>query len=260
MKSPVADSSQSVQSYQYSSFGSLVQPVTVFCDFDGPIVDVSERYYCTYHLALTHTLAFYQAQDQSLSLQPLSKQQFWQMKQDRVCDLEIAMRSGLSKAQIPVFLDYVEEIVNHPDLLHKDKIQPGVNWALALLHSQGVKLVLVTLRAQEQVQQILNDYGLKRLFSGIYGSTDARIAYHNNADYKTHLLKTAIAAHPSEIAYMVGDTEADILAAQAVNIPVIALTCGIRSASYLKQFAPDQTYQNLLFVAHYILGISISKF
>ena len=35
------------------------KPITVFCDFDGPIVDVSDRYYSTYHLALTDTAAFY---------------------------------------------------------------------------------------------------------------------------------------------------------------------------------------------------------
>jgi hypothetical protein len=58
--------------------------LTVFCDFDGPIVDVSKRYYSTYQLGLADTQEFYQRQGITLPIQRLQKQQFWQMKQDRV--------------------------------------------------------------------------------------------------------------------------------------------------------------------------------
>jgi phosphoglycolate phosphatase len=188
------------------------------------------------------------------------------MKQDRVQDQEIALRSGLQGQQIDYFLTQVVQIVNHPDLLLKDKIQSGVNWALALLHSQGVKLVLVTLRPQDQSQQILQNYGLARLFSGIYGTSDSasahaglrEAAYLNYAEVKTKLLKQAIAEQssphfPLTSAWVIGDTEADILAGQAFNIPTIALTCGIRSPQKLKQFHPDSIQENLLDAARYLL-------
>ena len=142
------------------SSSSQPLPLTLFCDFDGPIVDVSERYYSTYKLGLTHTQKFYQAQGKAITLKILSQEEFWQMKQERVYDTEIAKRSGLQGEQISFFLQYVREIVNQPELLEKDKIQPGVTWALALLHSQGVKLVLVTLRCESQVREILNHYKL----------------------------------------------------------------------------------------------------
>jgi phosphoglycolate phosphatase-like HAD superfamily hydrolase len=181
------------------------------------------------------------------------------MKQERVCDPEIAMRSGLQGQQIKFFLQYVRQIVNDSVLLTKDKMQPGINWALSLLHSQGVKLVLVTLRCQQEATEILNNYGLKRLFSGIYGSQDCQVAYHNNAAVKTELLKMAIAEHGDTTACMVGDTEADIIAAQALDIPIIALTCGIRSATYLRQFQPDHICPDLLSTAHYLLSITQIK-
>jgi phosphoglycolate phosphatase len=229
--------------------------VIIFCDFDGPIVDVSDRYYDTYRHALSQTQSFYQNHGQALYITPLSKEQFWQFKKDRVSDIEIAMRSGLEEEEITFFLDFVRNIVNHPLLLKKDKLQAGVNWALALLHSQGAKLVLVTLRCQDQVEEILNNYGLKRLFSGIYGSQDCNVAYQNNSDVKTQLLKNAIADFGKENAYMIGDTEADILAAQNRNIPVIGLTCGIRSQGYLQQFKPDQIHPDLLYTAHHLLEV-----
>ena len=62
--------------------------VTLFCDFDGPIVDVSERYYHTYQLGLAEIEAAFP----HLTLHQLSKAQFWQMKQERTPDIEIAMR------------------------------------------------------------------------------------------------------------------------------------------------------------------------
>jgi len=262
-----ASNLQPPQDYERQNTDPFSQQLTVFCDFDGPIVDVSNRYYTTYQLAVDDTQAFYQAQDLALPIQRLTKQQFWQMKQDRVPDVEIAMRSGMRGEQIDFFLGRVIEIVNHPVLLTKDKLQHGVSWALALLHSQGIRLVLVTLRCQSQATQILRNYGLTRLFSGIYGTSEAgcgsrsdhrHAAYHNYAEVKTQLLACAfaeqsrLAGRPLS-AWMVGDTEADLLAGQTLSIPTIALTCGIRSHFYLKQFQPTQILSNLLETAHYLL-------
>jgi phosphoglycolate phosphatase-like HAD superfamily hydrolase len=52
---------------------------------------------------------------------------------------------------------------------------------------------------------------------------------------------------------MIGDTEADLLAGQAISIPTIALTCGIRSHYYLNQFKPTRIHDDLLAAAHYLL-------
>jgi len=226
--------------------------LTVFCDFDGPLVDVSDRYYTTYRIALDRTCKYNQSYEFHFRATPLSKEQFWHMKQERICDQEIALRSGLQVQHIPYFVQQVRTIVNDPFLLRKDKFHQGVNWALARLHSEGICLVVVTLRCQEQVTQLLSNYGLLRLFSGVYGTSDETIAYPNNVACKTALLRQAVAEQGAKQACMIGDTEADILAAQAVGIRAIALTCGIRSFSYLQQFHPDHIESNLLHTAHQI--------
>ena len=249
---------QPPQRYRHQNTASFPQQVTVFCDFDGPIVDVSRRYYTTYRLGLAETQAFYQAKGITLPIQLHKKPQFWQMKQNRVPDVEIAMRSGLQGEQIDFFLGRVLQIVNQPALLKEDKLQPGVSWALGLLHSQGMRLVLITLRCQSQATQILRNHGLTRLFSGIYGTFDREAAYQNQAELKTQLLEKAIAeqsllARCPIAAWMVGDTEADLLAGQALSIPTIALTCGIRSHFYLKQFQPTCIHTDLLAAANYLI-------
>jgi phosphoglycolate phosphatase len=152
--------------------------------------------------------------------------------------------------------------VNQPTLLHKDQLQLGVRWALAMLHAKGIRLVLVTLRCQTQAVQILQSYGLTHLFSAIWGTQDETAAYCNYADEKTRLLTAALessqqeraASEFSRCAWMIGDTEADILAGQATGVPTIALTCGIRSRTYLEKFAPTCIYNDLLSATRYLVG------
>jgi phosphoglycolate phosphatase len=240
------------------------KPITVFCDFDGPIVDVSDRYYSTYHLALTDTAEFYRELSTHIfnqsQLTVLTKTQFWQMKQDRIPDREIAVQSGLDEEQIDFFLQRVVEIVNSASLLQQDKIQPGVTWALGLLRAQGCKLILVTLRDRDEAIRILEQHGLRPLFSGIYGTGNSQAAYQNYSQLKTKLLAQAMREHQvtqaNSDSWMIGDTEADLLAGIAMEIPTIALTCGIRSIRQLSQFKPTLIKDDLLCAAHHLVGVN----
>ncbi|MEB3162004.1 MAG: HAD hydrolase-like protein [Prochlorothrix sp.] len=252
---------------QFSDYAQALPPsapgMTLFCDFDGPIVDVSDRYYATYRLGLSQTRSHYRNLRRPIAIRAMSKTQFWQMKQERVPDPEIALRSGLQGESLEYFLEQVRYHVNLPGLLQKDRPQPGVMWALSLLREQGFRLVLVTLRCKSQVQDFLAQYHLEDVFEGIYGSDDADAAYLNYADAKTQLLRQAIAEHSlihgAENAavtlpgWMIGDTEADVIAAQTLGIPAIALTCGIRSQSYLAKLQPHAIHTSLLLLAHSLL-------
>ncbi len=235
-----------------------MQGLTVFCDFDGPIIDVSDRYYGTYRMSLSKIEQRYEKRGRSLPISPLTKDQFWSLKQHRVSDVEIALRSGLPKDVIDSFLSCVKSLVNHTDLLHKDRLQPNVLWALDYLHSKGIPLVLVTLRCQKQVEEILRANNLLHLFSNIYGTKDEGAAYINAAEWKTSLLKKAWHRHLCQYgrplqSWMIGDTEADVLAGQAVGIPTIAVTSGIRSESYLSRFEPTQTCPDVFSAVRYLL-------
>jgi phosphoglycolate phosphatase-like HAD superfamily hydrolase len=237
--------------------------MTVFCDFDGPLVDVSNRYYSTYRLALAKVHRSDIAAD--VPLTPLSKEEFWQMKQERTPDIEIAKRSRLPIDSIDPFLTEVINLVNHPDLLHQDVIQPGATWALNLLHSQGTQLVLVTLRDQEQARQILQTAKLAHLFSGIYGANNGiEVAYQNSIELKTQLLRQAAAQHWPELvrrhhpAWVIGDTEADVWSGRNLDIPTIALTCGIRSHSYLEKQSPTVILADLVSASNHLVRSPVS--
>lgn len=50
---------------------------------------------------------------------------------------------------------------------------------------------------------------------------------------------------PADSVWMVGDTEADILAAQRGNLPAIAVLSGIRNREQLERYQPDFIVDNL---------------
>ncbi|MGB7414919.1 MAG: HAD family hydrolase [Thermosynechococcaceae cyanobacterium] len=232
--------------------------LTLFCDLDGPLIDVSQRYYQTYRTALTRVQRQYQLQGLSLLLTPLGAQQFWEMKQVRRPDVEIAGCSGLRGPQIDAFLQQVQEIVNHPRVLAQDRVQPGVRESLARLHRWGVRLAVVTLRSQAQAVRILQHYDLAHWFTCIRGAQNDRAAYDNYADHKQALL-AEVMARPEFTGgnqmWMIGDTEADVLAAQAQGIDSVAVTCGMRSHSYLQQLQPTVIHANLATATSFLLGV-----
>jgi phosphoglycolate phosphatase len=228
----------------------------VFCDFDGPVVDVSQRYYRTYQIALARTRRHFRDQGIYLSVRAMSKSQFWRLKQARTPDEEIALRSGIGEMAFPVFSQTVRQVVNEPRLLRQDQIQPQLPWALILLQQHQIKVVLVTLRCQDQVLAILEQHGLGDRIAGVHGTQSAEAAYLNYADLKTQLLSQALAEHAPHGNHccMIGDTEADVLAAQRLGIPAIALTCGIRSRAYLATYKPQAIHANLLVASRSLLA------
>ena len=234
-----------------SSFQAPSRQV-LFCDFDGPIVDVSERYYRTYRLGLSTLEASHRENHgDALAFQVLAKNQFWSMKRNRVADTDIAIRSGVPISLVETFLQQVQRIVNHPHLLQWDALQPGADRAIYQLKQMGIRLVLVTLRHPRQVQVFLQTHELSQYVDEIFGASDINAAHHNRAEQKVMLLERAIAAqhgqgYQTTPTCMIGDTEADIIAGQRAGIATVALTNGIRSHTYLERYQPTAIESNLL--------------
>jgi phosphoglycolate phosphatase len=237
-----------------ADFSLAPQRRTLFCDFDGPIADVSDRYYATYRLGLDQLQT---RSAETLAIRHLSKAQFWTFKQNRVPDRQIAHWSGLETHQIDQFLNLVGQWVNHDSLLGLDLPQPGVRQALDQLRRNSVRIVIVTLRCPEQVHQFLHHHHLAWAVDQVFGPSDINAAYANRANHKIELLQQAIIQQQylgfsTVQSLMVGDTEADIMAGQTHGLDTIALTCGIRSRRYLKTFRPSRLLPDLKAAAQYL--------
>jgi phosphoglycolate phosphatase len=224
--------------------------ITIFCDFDGPIADVSERYYATYCQGLAWVQSQAQLQGDQVAVRYLSKTQFWTFKQNRLPDRQIAHWSGLEGGYIDAFLAQVSRIVNHAALLDYDLVQPQARAGLELLQQCGARVVLVTLRPPDQVMQFLAQHDLHWAISDLYGMPRVDAAYKNQASHKVERLGAAIATQQRQgydlrHSWMIGDTEADIMAGQTLGIDTVAVACGIRSSSYLQSFRPTHLLPDL---------------
>ncbi|MCM1984383.1 HAD family hydrolase [Lyngbya confervoides] len=230
--------------------------LTIFCDLDGPLIDVSRRYYKTYRLAIVETVYYYQAQGITLQLLPVEQDRFWHMKLERIPDRDIAARTGFRGAQIDVFLDTVRRLVNQPIMLQEDRLQTWAVEALESLTQAGASLYLVTLRERQQAMQSLKRFGIYHYFTEVYGTDDEFSAYDNYVECKAVMLSRlmeSLRLSSGDEVWMIGDTEADILSAKSLGIPAIALSCGMRSSEYLRRLEPAHVFRDLSQAAHQVI-------
>ena len=116
--------------------------------------------------------------------------------------------------------------------------------------------MLVTLRGHEQAVQMLKRFGIYHYFSAIQGATDEFAAYDNYAHSKAAMLEKMLQTlHPqdTDLLWMIGDTEADVLSAKEHGIASIALSCGMRSQAYLQRLEPNYILGNLSVAAELVV-------
>jgi phosphoglycolate phosphatase-like HAD superfamily hydrolase len=210
-------------------------------DFDGPIMDVSDRYYHVYKLCLETIKNFDQPVKQ------MSKSEFWQLKRAKVPEIKIGILSGLDEQQAQEFAQMRRTTVHQMEYMRLDSILPGAIEALERLQKSGVDLAVMTMRRVRELEEAFDRYDLGRFFP-----SDRRYCLAN--DYikttdvkdKPLLMEKALKELPSaSVTWMVGDTEADIAAAKTHGVKIIGVLSGIRDRSQLEKYAPDLIVNNL---------------
>ncbi len=210
-------------------------------DFDGPIMDVSERYYRVYRFCLEKTKRPEQP------IRELSKSEFWNLKRARIPERKIGTISGLDEAQAQEFAQLRRQTVHTLPYLIYDRPIPGAVETLERLQKQEVDLIVMTMRRVRELEAAFEQYNLRRFFPSdrCYCLSDD---YVKTADVKDKplLMKKALKElAPDGDTWMIGDTEADIIAAKTHNIKVIGVLSGIRDRDSLESYQPDFIANNL---------------
>ena len=210
-------------------------------DFDGPIIDVSERYYNVYKFCLDSI------RYPNQPVQQLGKAEFWQLKRSRVPEKKIAILSGLDEAQASEFAQLRRKTVHTPPYFKYDCLAPGAVTALKKVQEAGVELAVMTMRRVHELEYAFNQHDLGRFFpedrcfclANDYQKT-------RDIDDKPLLMERALAElPPADDTWMVGDTEADIITAKNHGVKVMAVLCGIRDRTQLELYQPDLIVKDL---------------
>lgn len=204
-------------------------------DFDGPIIDVSERYYRVYQDCLDKT------RRSSQQVRELTKREFWRLKRSRTPEKQIGIISGLDEAQAQEFAQLRKKTVHTQQYFQYDTLAPGAVDTLLKVQKAGVDLAVMTMRRVRELDYAFKKYDLGRFFpeNRCYCLSNDYVKTRD-IDDKPLLMARAMKELPSarEI-WMVGDTEADIISAKKQGIKVIAVECGIRDRNQLQSYEPD---------------------
>lgn len=211
-------------------------------DFDGPIMDISDRYYRVYQICLEKT----KFPDQNLT--PLTKEEFWNLKRDRISEKEIGKKSGLNNNQCDEFTQLRHILAHQLMFLVEDR---PINGAIATLEAlkkvSDLDLVVMTMRKEKELELALKQHNLEHFFP-----SDRRYYLENDYNKKSDiedkplLMKRALKELPFvEKTWMIGDKEADIVSAKNNNIAIISVLSGIRNRQQLEKYQPDFIVNNL---------------
>jgi len=204
-------------------------------DFDGPIIDVSERYYRVYQFCLEKTRRPNQA------VQELPKAEFWQLKRSRVPEKQIALNSGLDEAQTQEFTQLRRQTAHTEPYFNYDTLAPGAVDALLKIQQAGIDLAVMTMRRVGELDYAFKKHDLGRFFpeNRCYCLSNDYIKTRDIEDKPLLMARALKELPPATDTWMVGDTEADITAAKNYGIKVMAVESGIRDRTQLELYHPD---------------------
>jgi phosphoglycolate phosphatase-like HAD superfamily hydrolase len=222
----------------------------IITDFDGPIIDVSERYYQVYLGCLQQT----QSPGQQITV--FTKEDFWALKRSQVSEIEIGIRSGLDAAQAAAFSHRRQQQVHQLAYMKFDRLMPTAVAALTKIQAAHIDLVVMTMRRVQELDYALDQAHLHQFFPTHrrYCLSHDYIKTKDVAD-KPLLMARAMTELPiATQTWMIGDTEADIAAARSQEISVIGVLSGIRDRATLAQYQPDMIVPDLATAVDQILA------
>jgi phosphoglycolate phosphatase-like HAD superfamily hydrolase len=198
--------------------------MTLFFDLDGPILDVSDKYYRVYSDIL-----------REMKFVPLDKKEYWEAKKNKIPDSEILEKSSASH----LILEYIDERkkrIETPDYIKLDKLQKNAELVLNNL-SQKNDLILVTLRnSKTALEAELEHLNLNKYIKAVLSSSGET---SNKWEVKKKLVTDYFQNNLPQNCWFIGDTETDILTGKSLDCKTVAVANGIRSKERLMKAEPD---------------------
>ena len=223
-------------------------------DFDGPIIDVSDRYYRAYLESLKGTAIN--------KNQILTKEEFWDLKRNRITDFEISLLSGLGINDSKSSAEARKELSFKTEFLEQDKLFDDVYKTFEYLKSKKITFFIVTLRRKKQLSHAIKQFKLDKYIEQEYFfsiNDDHKII--NDIQEKHILLVSALnklGLSPQET-WIIGDTETDMHAGRLAKYEkIIAISRGIRSKEQLEILKPDYLVNNFSEIIGISQGLAIN--
>ncbi|MBE2213389.1 MAG: HAD family hydrolase [Opitutaceae bacterium] len=210
----------------------------IFFDLDGPILDVSRKYYRVYSTVV-----------RELNGIPLTQDCYWQRKRERDQDTAILRDSQVPESKLQEFRDRRRALIETADYWQYDTAWPEVQAVLTGL-PQPPPIVVVTLRNQPHALHAeLRALGLDRLFAKVL-SVSGDAGHGDRHEAKVALVRDQFGRLRD--GWFVGDTETDLRAGEALGLARLAVTFGIRTEALLQRENPNFIARSPAELAHWL--------
>lgn len=195
--------------------------MNVCFDLDGTLLDVSNRHYQVYVAAV-----------EWLHGKPLTKRRYWELKRRRTEVPRLLAESSLSPEVASRYMERFVELIETPQMLTKDRLIVGAEASLKEL-SGSHSLYLVTLRrSRSDLRDQLRQLRIEQYFNRILVSQTGDEPYKKKMELIRRIPNFGEGV-------VVGDTEADIVAAKRLNLRAVAVRSGVRNGEYLNTLDAD---------------------
>jgi|GEM_PF-1730984 len=202
----------------------------VYFDLSGTLLDSRARY-----------VRVHQEAARACGGRPLAEGHYWACRRLGVGERTIALLTE-PPLEPEEYLARQNRLREEPEYLALDRLAEGAGAVLPRLAGDGFELVLATMRRRPKLLSAqLDRLGLSPFLSRILMRGERPDGWPTKRD----LLAEDLDRHPGP-AVLVGDTEGDILAGRANNLPVYCLTCGDREPGLLVLFSPSRLLNSLL--------------
>ncbi|HMR72896.1 MAG TPA: HAD hydrolase-like protein [Candidatus Saccharibacteria bacterium] len=194
--------------------------MNIFFDFDGTLADPVDRHYAVYAAVM-----------KEMDGTPLSKHEYWARKRSKIGWDVLLPESGVEIARKAEFLGKFIQLIEDRTYLEIDELLPGAYVTLEALSKHNECYLVSLRRNNDNLLYQLEHLGIQGFFKDILsGHSEA-----DGEDVKSEIIEARVSGYD----LVVGDTEADVRAAQLLHIPVAAVTTGIRDYDYLAALQPD---------------------
>lgn len=210
-------------------------------DLDGPILDVSDKYYKAYYDSLNE-----------IGGRALNKDEYWELKRLKISDYDI-LRKTFSEHLLNEFKRRRGFLIEKKEYLKLDYVWKELKETYKIL-SERIPTLLVTLRTySERTSWQLKNLGIYSWFGSILshpgtGILEERWQVKVNLINKSGILKNVI----TKDCVFIGDTETDILAGKSLGMKTIGVSFGIRAKELLLPLRPDLVFHTPFELSKYI--------
>lgn len=193
----------------------------IYLDFDGTLNDATLRVYESYSIAI-----------RKLGGIPVEYTTFLLNKRSGSPKEELLSQSKVDPSQIDKFDRYIFDLIETDSIILLDCLFAWSKDFLRSLVNLGFELCLLSSRQRSDLlYSQITRYSIEKYFSNIFVEKDKKsflVSKNNRFTW-----------------FIIGDTEAEIIAAKESKIPCISVTWGMRSEKFLLDLHPEYIANNV---------------